>query len=141
MEYSSKSLKSAPFGGKRTDRLGDQIKMEIADILIKKAKDPRVAMVTVLSVDVSPDIAHAKVYVSLPCSSSSEKSSTEKETIRGLNNAAGFVRSELSRRLALKRVPDISFFVDQSVEQVSHLLTLLEQIGDEQNQQEVLGAE
>ena len=126
MEYSS-HVKSAPFGGKRTDRVGDQIRMEVADILIKKAKDPRIAMVTVLSVDVSPDLSHAKVYIGLP------ESANEKSALIGLKNAAGFVRSELSRRLPLKRVPDILFFIDQSQERVSHLLGLLEEISEEQN--------
>jgi ribosome-binding factor A len=111
---------------KRTDRVGDQIKMEVADILIKKAKDPRIGMVTILSVDVSPDLSHAKVYISLP------ESANEKAALTGLKNAAGFVRSELSRRLPLKRVPDISFLVDESVEGVARLLTLLEQVSEEQ---------
>ncbi len=108
---------------KRTDRVGDQIKMEVADILLKKAKDPRIEMVTILSVDVSPDLSHAKVYISLP------ESANEKSALIGLKNAAGFVRSELSRRLPLKRVPDILFLVDHAQERISRLLTLLEEVG------------
>jgi ribosome-binding factor A len=114
---------------KRTERVGDQIKMEVADILIKKAKDPRIAMVTILSVDVSPDLSHAKVYISLP------PTVNEKAALTGLKNASGFVRSELSRRLPLKRVPDISFLVDESGERVSRLLSLLEQVSEEQKNQ------
>ena len=113
---------------KRTDRVGDQIKMEVADILIKKAKDPRIGMVTILSVDVSPDLSHAKVYISLP------ESANEKSALIGLKNAAGFVRSELSRRLPLKRVPDILFLVDHAQERVSRLLTLLEEVSEEQKE-------
>ncbi len=115
---------------KRTDRVADQIKMEVADILIKKAKDPRIAMVTVLSVDVSPDLTHAKVYISLP------PNVNEKAALIGLKNASGFVRSELSKRLPLKRVPEISFLVDQSEERVSRLLTLLDQVAEEQRPKE-----
>ena len=138
----SKPLKAIPFGGKRTDRVGDQIKMEVADILLRKAKDPRVASVTVLSVDVSPDLAHAKVYISVPPSvrpegiDSKENVIHEKAALVGLNNARGFIRSELARRLPLKRVPDISFFVDQSEKRVSRLLALLEEVGEEQVEKE-----
>ncbi|MBI3358364.1 MAG: 30S ribosome-binding factor RbfA [Nitrospirae bacterium] len=129
MEYScSTHLKSVPFGGKRKNRVADQVKMEVADILLKKAKDPRIGSVTVLSVDMSPDLSHAKVFISLP------QSANEKAALTGLKKAAGFIRSELSRRLPLKRVPDISFVVDQSEEQVSRLLALLEQVGEEQMQ-------
>ncbi|MEK7286508.1 MAG: 30S ribosome-binding factor RbfA [Nitrospirota bacterium] len=112
-------------GYKRTDRVGDQIKMEVADIISRKVNDPRVSWVTVLSVDVSPDLAHAKVFISLP------PSQPEKETIFGLKKASGFIRSELARRLPLKRVPDLQFVVDHSIEPTSRLLTLLEDIRKE----------
>ena len=143
MEYQfSKPSKSIPFGGKRTDRVGDQIKMEVADILLRKAKDPRIERVTVLSVDLSPDLAHAKVYISVPPSvrpagiDSKDNSIHEKAALVGLNNAKGFIRSELARRLPLKRVPDISFLIDQSERRVSRLLALLEDVGEEQVEKE-----
>jgi ribosome-binding factor A len=110
-------------GYKRTDRVGDQIKMEIADILSKKVKDPRVSWVTILSANVSPDLSHAKIFVSIQ--------TDEKETLWGLKKASGFIRSELARRLPLKRVPDLQFVVDHSIEPTSRLLTLLEEIRKE----------
>ena len=108
---------------KRTDRVADQIKMEVADILSKKAKDPRIGWVTILSVDLSPDLSHARLFVSMP--------DHEKETLWGLKKASGFIRSELARRLPLRRVPDLTFLADRSVEKVSRLLSLLDQAGEE----------
>lgn len=105
---------------KRTDRVADQIKMEIADILTKKTKDPRIGFVTVTSVQVSDDLKHAKVFVSVH--------EDEKKTFIGLKKATGFVRAELARRLQLRRIPEIAFLPDTSTEKVTHILDLLDQI-------------
>ncbi|MEK7748309.1 MAG: 30S ribosome-binding factor RbfA [Nitrospirota bacterium] len=113
---------------KRTDRVGDQIKMEVADILSKKVKDPRVSWVTILSVDVAPDLSHAKVFISVQ--------KDEKATLFGLKKASGFIRSELARRLPLKRVPDLRFITDRSIESTSRLLGLLEDIGAQYKKEE-----
>lgn len=116
---------------KRTDRVADQVKMEVADILSKKAKDPRLGWVTILSVDLSPDLSHAKLFISKP--------EDEKETLLGLKKASGFIRSELAKRLPLRRVPALTFFVDRSSERVSRILTLLDQVGEEQKSKAVQG--
>jgi ribosome-binding factor A len=115
-------------GYKRTDRVGDQIKMEIADILSKKVKDPRVSWVTILSANISPDLSHAKIFISVQ--------KDEKETLFGLKKASGFIRSELARRLPLKRVPDLQFVVDHSIEPTARLLTILEEIGKDNKDDE-----
>ncbi len=98
--------------------------MEVADILARKAKDPRVGWVTVTHVVVSADLSHAKIYISLPQTGPKE----EREALKGLKNAAGFIRSELARRLPLRRVPDLIFFPDREAEQTTNLLALLEQL-------------
>jgi len=105
---------------KRTDRVADQIKMEIADILTKKTKDPRIGFVTVTSVQVSDDLKHAKVFVSVH--------EDEKSAFVGLKKATGFVRAELARRLQLRRIPEIVFLPDTSTEKVTHILDLLDRI-------------
>lgn len=115
---------------KRTDRIADQIKMEIADILVKKVSDPRIGRVTVMSVDVSSDLQHAKVFVTIP------QQQGRKETLSGLKKAAGFLRKELASRLPLRRTPDLTFLNDTSTSQVSHVLELLEQIKDTENNQD-----
>ncbi len=114
---------------KRTDRLGDQIRAEIADIIARKIKDPRIGFVTVTSVDVSEDLRHAKVFVSVY---GDEK--TQTETMKGLNSAAGFVKGELGRRIKIKFTPDIIFSLDRSLEKAAYVLEILEHIKkDEEN--------
>ncbi len=108
---------------KRTDRLGDQIRAEIADIIARKLKDPRVGFVTVTSVDVSEDLRHAKVFVSVY---GDEK--TQAETMKGLNSASGFVKGELGRRIRIKFTPDIVFRLDDSLEKAARVIDILEHI-------------
>ncbi len=107
---------------KRTDRIGDQIKMEVADILTRKTRDPRIGFVTVTSVEISDDLQHAKIFVTV------QKEHDPKQAFIGLRKAAGFIRAELSRRLQLRRVPELSFLPDESTEKVSHILDLLDRI-------------
>ncbi|GJL63843.1 MAG: ribosome-binding factor A [Nitrospirales bacterium] len=94
---------------KRAERVADQIRMEVADILARKIKDPRVGFVTVTDVDLSPDLRFAKVYVT-----SLREGESEDEALKGLSNAVGFVRGELGRRLELRYTPDITFCHDGS---------------------------
>ena len=113
---------------RRTDRLGDQIRVEVADIIARKLKDPRVGFVTVMSVEVSADLRHAKVYVSIL---GDEK--TQAEAMKGLNSATGFVRGEIGRRIKIKFTPDIVFRQDHSLEQAAHVLDILGHIKKEED--------
>jgi ribosome-binding factor A len=106
---------------KRTDRLGDQFRMEIADILLKKIKDPRIGFTTVTAVEISVDLRHAKVFVS-----SLEESAAKERTLEGLKRASGFIRSELGKRLKLRRIPELAFYQDQSMEKAAHLYEVIE---------------
>ena len=106
---------------KRADRVSDQMKQEIADILMRKIKDPRIGFVTVTDVDLSDDLRNAKVFVSV-------YGSGKDETLKGLTSAAAFIRSELGRRMRLRIVPEILFRFDQSVEQGAHVMELLRDI-------------
>ena len=108
---------------KRAERVGDQIKVEIADILARRIKDPRIGFVTVTAVEVTDDLRYAKVFVS-----TLEGAPQKDKTFRGLFRASGFIRSELGRRLMLKFVPQLSFHLDQSAQKASHVLQLLEEI-------------
>ena len=111
---------------KRTDRLGDQFRIEIADILLKKSKDPRIGFITVTGVEVSVDLRHARVFVS-----SMEAPAALERTFRGLSRSAGFIRSELGRRLKLRRIPELTFHQDRSLEQAAHLFEVMEGIPKE----------
>ncbi len=106
----------------RTDRVSDLLKQEIADILTKKVRDPRVGFVTLTHVEVSNDLRHARIYVSI------HDKQNEKKALAGLKRAGGFLRSEVARRLPLRRTPELAFFTDKATEKVSHLLSVLEEL-------------
>jgi ribosome-binding factor A len=108
-------------GYKRTDRVGDQIRMEIADILMRRVKDPRVGFVTVTGVDLSADLKHAWVYLTVLA-----EGEREAETLAALGRACGFIRTELGRRLQLRSVPDLTFVKDTSVDRAMRVLNLIE---------------
>ena len=108
-------------GYKRTDRVGDQIRMEIADILMRRVKDPRVGFVTVTAVDVTPDLKHAWVYVTVL-----QDGAQEAKTMSALSRAGGFIRGVLGRRLKLRYVPELTFVKDTSVDRVARVLHLLD---------------
>src|SRR4030043_2473986 len=107
---------------KRSQRVGDLLREEIADIIIYKLKDPRIGFVTVTGVDVTDDIKIAVVYISIL------KEEEKKTTLDILNSAKSFIRSELSKRLRMKFIPSIEFRLDSSIEYGSRIETLLNEI-------------
>ena len=115
-------------GFKRADRVSDQIRMEIADILRRKVKDPRVGFVTVTAVDVTADLKQAWVYVTVLQQGAQEADAQEAGTMEALSRAEGFIKGELGRRLKLRYVPALTFVKDASVERVARVLTLLDGI-------------
>jgi ribosome-binding factor A len=114
-------------GFKRADRVGDQIRMEIADILMRRVKDPRVGFVTVTAVDVTADLKQAWVYVTVL-----QQGAQEAETLDALSRAEGFIRGELGRRLKLRYVPALKFVKDTSVDRVERVMNLLDQVNPRQ---------
>ena len=94
---------------KRADRVADQIRMEVADILMRKIKDPRVHSVTVTGVELTADLRIAHVFVT-----TMETEEGEREVFAGLSKASGFVRAELGRRLTLRYLPEVIFKKDVS---------------------------
>lgn len=113
-------------GFKRTDRVSDQIRMEIADILMRKVKDPRVGFVTVTAVDVTADLKQAWVYVTVLGQEGQAKGAMD-----ALSRADGFIKSELGRRLQLRYVPALTFIQDTSLERTARVLNLLDDIKKE----------
>jgi ribosome-binding factor A len=106
---------------KRSARIGDQMKEEIADILMRKIKDPRIGFVTVTDVSVSDDLRNATVYVSV-------YGKSQKETLAGIESASSFIRSELGRRMRVKFVPELIFRYDDAAERGAHIMELLHDI-------------
>src|ERR1700682_6567146 len=94
----------------RAQRVGDQIQRELADLLRLHVKDPRIGMVTVTAVEVSPDLSHAKVFVTHL--GGAEQAAA---VVGALQHTAGFLRSELSHRLDLFTVPPLHFFYDSPI--------------------------
>lgn len=113
---------------RRTERISDLLRAEISDLLLREVKDPRVAgLVTITEVDVSPDLSRAKVFVSV-MGTDEEKTST----LRALTAAAHFVQRNLGKRLTLRRVPELDFVPDDSLERGAQILELLNKTRDEQ---------
>ena len=104
---------------KRSARVGDQMKQEIADILMKKIKDPRIGFVTVTDVEISDDLRNAKVFIST-------YGGSRTGLMDGLESAAAYIRGELGRRMRLKFVPEILFRYDEAAERGSHIMELLQ---------------
>ncbi len=108
---------------KRADRVADQIRMEVADILMRKIKDPRVRSVTVTDVELTADLRIAHVFVT-----TMETDEAEREVFAGLGNASGFVRAELGRRLTLRYLPEVIFKKDVSGPRGDRVLQLLDRL-------------
>jgi ribosome-binding factor A len=106
----------------RAHRIGDQLQRELAGLLANEVKDPRVGRVTVTHVDVSADYSHATVYFTHLAGKAHAQ-----ETIAALKRTAGFLRSELARRLDLYSVPQLHFAYDDSIESGMRLSSLIDQ--------------
>jgi len=109
---------------KRSQRVSDLLREEIADIIMYKLKDPRVGFITVTGVDVTSDLKMATVYVSVL------KEEEKKPTLDILQTAKSFVRSELSKRLRMKFIPTVDFKLDSSIEYGDKIDKLLKEIGE-----------
>ena len=108
----------------RPNRLSETLKEEISKLILLELKDPRIGFVTVTSVDVANDLAHAKVYVSVLGSEDEGKASLDT-----LNRAAGFLRTEIGKRIRLRHVPAIVFVYDPSIQHGAHIAKLLRDVG------------
>ena len=95
---------------------------EISDILCRRIKDPRIGFCTIMRVDVSKDLRHAKVFVSIMGTEDQQKS-----TLAGLKSATGFIRREIGQRIALRHTPEIVFKLDKSVDHSIRIAQLLEE--------------
>jgi ribosome-binding factor A len=107
-------------GQGRPQRLGDQMQRELSGLLQRELRDPRVAMITITAVDVSPDFSHAKVLFTL-----FEKDKL-KDTLAGLKRSAGFLRSQLAKRVSIYTIPELRFEYDESVERGDRLSRLID---------------
>jgi ribosome-binding factor A len=104
----------------RTDRVAEQIKRELAELIRLEVKDPRVRMVTLTAVEVTSDYAHAKVYFTA-------LEGDTKAVQQGLERASGFLRRQIAHAMKLRVTPQLHFIYDTSVERGTHLSQLIDQ--------------
>lgn len=104
----------------RSRRVAEQVLQELADILMREMKDPRVVGVSFTAVDVTSDLEHAKVWFTT-------FNPDHQAALKGLASAAGFLRSELAKRMSIRTVPKLNFHHDESVERGAYLSHLIDQ--------------
>lgn len=108
---------------KRTDRVGDEIQRELALLLQREVKDPRVPMTTVSAAKVSRDLLNANIYVTFLGVDDPERIS---DAVKVLNHMAGFLRSALAQRVRMRQLPRLMFHYDDSMSRGRHLSTLID---------------
>jgi ribosome-binding factor A len=113
---------------RRTERIAEQIRSELARVLREEATDPRLSLVTITEVDVAPDLGNAVVF----WSALDVEGKVDLDQVQaGLESAASFCRRRLARELPLRRMPELRFRHDPSLEQGTRTLALLREISDE----------
>ena len=105
----------------RSDRVSEQIRRDLADLIQNELKDPRVGMISLTEVQLTPDYAHAKVYFT------TLDSSHLPEIMIGLRRSSGFLRRELGRRVRIHTLPELHFIHDTSLERGASLSLLIDQ--------------
>lgn len=108
----------------RTDKVSDLLKKEIALLIQKEVRDPRVGMASVTSVKVSKDLGYASVYVTLLGKSNEEEA---KEGIEALNKASGFLRSMLAKSVSMRTTPKLKFIYDDTLVKGQELTSLIDE--------------
>ena len=106
----------------RPQKVADLIQRELSDLLRREVRDPRVGMVTLTSVDVSPDLSHAKVFFTIL------EKEKQNETNQALQRAAGFLRSQLAHRMKMYTTPELRFVYDESIERGDRLSRLIDSV-------------
>jgi ribosome-binding factor A len=117
----------------RQEKLGELIAAELSELIRTRVKDPRVGFTSITRVEVSGDLRHAKVFVSVMGTSEEQE-----ETIKGLKHAAGFLRHELATRLVLRYMPEVVFKLDSSIEEGARILALIHQVEQEERNKSLL---
>jgi len=112
---------------RRTERIAEQVRAELARLLREETTDPRIKLVTLLAVDVSPDLRNARVWWSTLQTDDPEAAEPVQE---GLESAAAFLRRGLARSLPLKRVPALEFRYDPSIVRGAEMMALIREVDD-----------
>ena len=119
------------YGYSRTERVSELILQEVSLIIRKEVKDPGVGFVTLIAVEVSDDLRNARIYISVMGDEKEKKTS-----LRALNRARGFIRSSFGSKVRLKYLPEMTFFLDRSLDRVKRINDILREIGDSEEPEE-----
>jgi ribosome-binding factor A len=110
---------------KRSDRIADLLQREIADLLLRRVKDPRIDGVTITGVKVSGDLQHARVFY---CVMASPREEAKETVTAALDKAKGFMRQELGKRLHMRHIPQLEFIYDASFDYGDKIERLLKEL-------------
>lgn len=113
--------KQGPRGFQRSERVAEQVRRDLADLIRSELKDPRVGMISLTAVELTPDYAHAKVFYT------TLNQDHLAEVEQGLKRAAGFLRRELGRRIHIHTLPELHFVYDDSLDRGMNLSQLIDQ--------------
>lgn len=113
--------------GKRSDKVADLIHKEVSELFVRTIKDPRIGLITITRVTVTPDCRLARIHFSVPGSMEEREKS-----IQGLDSAKGYIRRELARRLNLRYTPEILFQFDPSIEYAIHIAEVIQSLKKEE---------
>ena len=108
----------------RTQRIGDQMQRELALLIQREIKDPRLGLITITAVDASRDLSHAKIFITIMGQDDDQEAI--KGNLRILNDAAGFLRMQLGKSMKLRTVPQLHFNYDASIRRGVELSSLIE---------------
>ncbi|WP_210363863.1 30S ribosome-binding factor RbfA [Bacillus sp. REN3] len=112
----------------RVNRVGEQMKKELGDIISRKIKDPRIGFVTVTDVQVTGDLQQAKVYISVLGDEEQKEN-----TLKGLAKAKGFIRTEIGQRIRLRKTPELIFEFDETMAYGNRINTLIHELQKNEN--------
>lgn len=105
---------------RRTARVNEQLRQEIALLIRDEVRDPRVGLTTITAVETSPELDHARVYIT-----AMGEDAEKEEALSGLRSAAPFIRGQLGRRLHMRRIPELHFELDRKLENALRIESLL----------------
>ena len=106
----------------KIERLNHKFAIEISNIIREEMKDERINFVTITDVDITNDLSHAKVYITVLNDSERES------TLKALNNSRGFIEIELSKRVEIRKMPELKFVYDESIEYGNNIENIIERI-------------
>ena len=107
-------------GYRRTDRINEQLRQEISLLIRDEVRDPRVGLATITAVETSPELDHARVYMT-----AMGDDDQKAEVLAGLVSASAFIRGQLGRRLHMRRIPELHFQIDRKLENAMRIESLL----------------